>query len=256
MRNWGEDWVRITKTSQGKMKKIAFTKSPLRGNTIYDRKENFDQQLPGVHRVSLALAHSGRSLSCWVTAGCGEAEWGVQASGRQSCSRDWKSPARYRRVGAFFATLMLGVACGRDGYTWKAISEKSTTWLICTGAMCLHLILDEVLHHCFCFFTVYSHLILSRGASDSTASLGLSCQTTSDHCADKCSSHLSYLTSSAQLTTLSFLKHFLYVASLTTHFSFSCFPPSHPLRWQLLLYLVSKCRCVWGLVPGPLSSLY
>lgn len=134
---------------------------------------------------------------------------------------------------------------------WKGwIHVKSYRWkehhmiIICTGAICLHLILDEVLHHCFCCFTVYSHLILSRGASDSTASLGLSCQTTSDHCADKCSSHLSYLTSSAQLTTLSFLKHCLYVASMTTHFSFSCFPPSHPLRWQLLLYLVSKCRCV------------
>lgn len=66
MRSQVEDWVRISKTSQGRMRNIVsiFTQSPLSGNTIYDEKENFDQQLPGAHRMSMALAHRGQSPSC------------------------------------------------------------------------------------------------------------------------------------------------------------------------------------------------
>lgn len=58
---------------------------------------------------------------------------------------------------------------------------------------------------------------------------------------------------STESSTCSFLQHFLWVASMTTHFSFSCLPPSHLLCWQLLLCLVSKCWHVWGVAPGPLS---
>lgn len=36
-----------------------FTQSPFSGNTIYD-EEDFDQQLPGALRTSVALAHRGQ----------------------------------------------------------------------------------------------------------------------------------------------------------------------------------------------------
>lgn len=44
-------FIRIAETSQGNMKKIVFTKSPLRDSSIHDWKENFDG-LPGVRRVA------------------------------------------------------------------------------------------------------------------------------------------------------------------------------------------------------------
>lgn len=80
MRNQGEDWVRISKTSQGRMRNIVciFTQSPLSGNTIYDEKENFDQQLPGAHRMSVApltrgspQAAESRQAGQKLSEGCG-----------------------------------------------------------------------------------------------------------------------------------------------------------------------------------------
>lgn len=45
MRNQGEDWVRVSRTSQGRMKEMVstFTQSPLRGEAVCDEKANFAQ---------------------------------------------------------------------------------------------------------------------------------------------------------------------------------------------------------------------
>ena len=50
-RNQGEDWVRVSRTSQGRMKEMAstFVQAPLRGDAVCDEKESFAQPLSGAH---------------------------------------------------------------------------------------------------------------------------------------------------------------------------------------------------------------
>ena len=76
MRNQGEDWVRVSRTSQGRMKEIVsmFVQAPLRGDAVCDEKENFAQPLSGAHGLSVALAPRRKALSCQVPAGWAQAE--------------------------------------------------------------------------------------------------------------------------------------------------------------------------------------
>lgn len=116
MKNQGEDWVRISKTSQARMRNIVsiFMQSPLSGNTIYDEKENFDQQLPGAHRMSVAPLTRGSPQAAESWQAGQKLSEGCRPEATRAAHQSWRRPTGYTRLGGSVSNLMPGVACGKD----------------------------------------------------------------------------------------------------------------------------------------------
>lgn len=99
-------FIRSAETSQGNVKKIVFTKSPLRNSSIHDWKENLDGPPRG-----------RRLASHWLTVvGPQAAEWKLSVVCRPAAAR----AAHKRGAGGWEGALpapMLSVTCRKDGYT-------------------------------------------------------------------------------------------------------------------------------------------